>query len=159
MPRRYDDYEDDDDDDREIRSRRRRPPRRYEDDEDDDYDDEEPSAGGQIIPFKNGWALGAYYGSFISAILVLGALAMGLAVIGEVLTGKVFKALAIGVDVLGILLGPIAVILGIVGIRYSKMHRQAAGGGHAFVALFIGVLSTLIGLLLLIGFAVFAFSS
>jgi hypothetical protein len=156
MPRRDDDYEDDDDD-REIRSRRRRPPRRYEDDDDDEYDDDEPSAGGQIIPFKNGWALGAYYGSFVSAILVLGALAVGLAVIGEVLEGKTYKVITIGVVVLGILLGPIAAILGVVGMRYAKTHRQAAGGGHALVGLFIGVLSMLIGLLLLIGFAAFAY--
>jgi hypothetical protein len=159
MPRRDDDYEDDDDD-RDIRSRRRRPLRRYEEDDEDDEDyddDDEPSVGGKIIPYKNGWALGAYYGGFLSIILVLAALAMGVAA-GVDSLPKIFTSIAIGVAVLGILAGPIAAILGVVGMRYARRHRQAAGGGHAIVGILIGVLATLVGLLLVIGLAVFSFS-
>src|SRR5437867_3229474 len=123
MPRRDDYYDDDEDDDREIR-RRRLPRRRYEEeDEEDDDEDDEPSSGAKIFPYKNGWALGAYYGSFVSAILVLAALTLGVAVLGETVP-KGLIALAIGVDVLGILVGPIAAILGIVGMRYARTHSQ-----------------------------------
>lgn len=157
MPRRDDDY-DDDDDEREIRSRRRRPPRRYEEDEEDEEQDDyadEPSLGGKIIPYKNVLALAAYYGGFLSVILVLAALAIGVAAYVEMIP-KGFTPVAIGVDALGVLVGPLSVILGIFGMRYAKRHSQAKGGGHAIAGIFIGVLSTLAGLLLVVGFLVLA---
>jgi hypothetical protein len=46
-------------------------------------------------------------------------------------------------------------IAGFLGMRYAKRHRQAAGRGHAIIGMVLGMLSTLIGLLLLIGLAVF----
>jgi hypothetical protein len=160
MPRRADDY-DDEDDDREIRARRRRPPRRYDDDDDaedyvDDEDDDAPSVGAKIIPYRNGWALAAYYVAFLSAILVLVSLVLAVAVTGDSLP-KGFMPVAVGVAVFGIVLGPVAAILGFLGMRYSRAHRQAAGGGHAVIGIIIGALSALIGILVLVGVAVFAF--
>jgi hypothetical protein len=148
MPRR-DDYYDDDEDEREVR-RRHRPRRRYEEEyEEDDYDDE-PSSGGKIIPYKNGLALAAYYGGFISVIFVLAALATGIAVLVDMLS-KTWNAVAIGVAVLGILLGPLAMILGFLGMRYARTHPRAQGGGHAITGMIIGLLSALVGVLLLGG--------
>ena len=95
-------------------------------------------------------------GGLLLGIILTTALAMGVAV-GVDSLPKIFTSIAIGVAVLGILAGPIAAILGIVGMRYARQHRQAAGGGHAIVGILIGVLATLVGLLLVIGIAVLPF--
>jgi hypothetical protein len=42
---------------------------------------------------------------------------------------------------LGIFLAPVAVILGILGLRYAKAHPTAKGTGHAVVGIVLGSLS------------------
>ena len=44
----------------------------------------------------------------------------------------------------GLILGPAALMLGILGLRYSKEHPEAAGGGHAIAGIVLGILTTLL---------------
>ena len=102
----------DEDDDR---PRRRR-------DEDDYYEeDERPrrrrrrdegDATGGLIPYKNGKALAAYYTAVFSLIPCVGAI-----------------------------LGPIAVVLGVMGLNYAKQHPRASGQAHAIVGIVLGGLT------------------
>ncbi len=112
----------DDDEAYEERPRRRRreddddrPRRRRDYDDDDDYDDrprrrrrdeEEGDATGGLIPYKNGMALAAYYCGVFSLI-----------------------------PFLGLILGPIAFVLGILGLRYAGRHPKARGQVHAIVGI------------------------
>jgi hypothetical protein len=101
---------DDDDDDRP-----RRPRRRPRDDDDDDDDDDEGSTAGEaasiIVPYRNGMALGAYYCGIFGLI-----------------------------PFLGVILGPIAFILGILGLLYKRNHPKAHGTGHAFAGIILAPL-------------------
>jgi hypothetical protein len=76
-----------------------------------------------IIPYKNGRALAAYYFGVFSLI-----------------------------PCAGLLLGPAALILGILGLRYVKANPTAKGTGHAIAGIIMGGLTMLgnWGLLLLI---------
>ncbi|HEY7425268.1 MAG TPA: DUF4190 domain-containing protein [Gemmataceae bacterium] len=67
-----------------------------------------------IIPYKNGRALSAYYLGVFSLI-----------------------------PCVGLLLGPAALILGILGMRYVKAHPTAKGTGHALAGIIMGSLTTL----------------
>src|SRR5262249_42831092 len=67
-----------------------------------------------IIPYKNGRALAAYY---------LGVFGL--------------------IPCLGLLLGPAALILGILGMRYVKANPTAKGTGHAIAGIIMGSLATL----------------
>lgn len=67
-----------------------------------------------IIPYKNGRALIAYYLGVFSLI-----------------------------PCLGLLLGPAALVLGILGMRYVKAHPTAKGTGHAIAGIILGGLTTL----------------
>ncbi|HWG43350.1 MAG TPA: DUF4190 domain-containing protein [Gemmataceae bacterium] len=67
-----------------------------------------------IIPYKNGRALAAYYCGVFSFIPCAGSL-----------------------------LGPAALILGILGMRYVKAHPTAKGTGHAIAGIIMGALTTL----------------
>jgi hypothetical protein len=105
------------DEDEEDRPRTRR--RRDEDEEEED--DDRPrrrrrrrDAVEKIIPYHNPLALAAYYCGVFSLI-------PGLA----------------------LLLGPIAVILGILGIRSARVHERAGGIGHAITGLVLGILTTI----------------
>jgi hypothetical protein len=107
MPRHDDDYDDDDDD------RPRRPRRRARDDDDDDDDDEEgESTAGEaasiIVPYRNGMALASYYCGVFGLI-----------------------------PIIGLLLGPIAFILGILGFLYKRNHPNAHGTGHAIAGIIL----------------------
>src|SRR5262249_31152071 len=90
--------------------RRPRPRRRY-DDEDDDQIDEPVST---IIPYRNGYALAAYYCGVFGLIPLAGN---GLA--------------------------PLALVLGVLGLRYVRNHPTAKGTAHAIVGIVLGVLETL----------------
>jgi predicted Zn finger-like uncharacterized protein len=68
-----------------------------------------------IIPYKNARALTAYYLGVFSLI-----------------------------PCLGLLLGPAALILGILGIRYVKANPAAKGTGHAIAGIVLGSLTTLL---------------
>ena len=107
--RRTDDSDDEDD----------RPRRRRDEAYDEDYDDrtrrrrrrtsdEEDSTGG-LIPYKNGKALAAYYCGVFALI-----------------------------PCIGLILGPIALILGIMGLKYAKEHPRARGQAHAIVGIVLG---------------------
>jgi hypothetical protein len=41
------------------------------------------------------------------------------------------------------ILGPIALILGILGLNYVKAHPRAGGTGHAWAGVILGALTTL----------------
>ena len=116
----------DDDDDRPRRARRRRD----DDDEDDerprrkrrrrDDEDDDSDATGGVIPYKNGTALGAYYCGVFSFIPVLGCA-----------------------------LGPVAIILGVLGVLYANKHPKAKGTGHAI----FGIVAGLVGPFVVAGIA------
>jgi WD40 repeat protein len=67
-----------------------------------------------IIPYKNARALSAYYCGVFSLI-----------------------------PCLGLALGPIALVLGILGLRYVKAHPTAKGTGHAIAGVIMGGLTSL----------------
>jgi hypothetical protein len=113
-------------DEEEDRPRRRRP----RDDEDEEEDDiarrvrRESDATGGLIPYKNPRALIGYYMGVFSLI-----------------------------PCLGLVLGPVAIVLGILGLKFVKKHETAGGTAHAIVALVLGSLTTLghlVGILLLV---------
>lgn len=67
-----------------------------------------------LIPYKNGRALAAYYFGVFSLI-----------------------------PCLGLLLGPIALVLGILGLRFVSANPTAKGTGHAIAGIVLGGLTTL----------------
>jgi len=102
----------------------RRPARRdrYEGDDHDDADDPRPGRrppprrkGGDgfatIVPYKNGPALAAYYCGVFGLI-----------------------------PVIGFLLGPIALILGIIGLVHKKKNPKVHGTGHAIAGIVLGLI-------------------
>jgi hypothetical protein len=119
-----------------IRSDEPAPRRRENDDrlrpDEDDLDeqpvrrrrreDEEADATGGLIPYKNGKALAAYYCGVFSLI-----------------------------PCVGLILGPIALVLGILGWKYAKEHPRARGQGHAIAGIVLGLLVLLghLGVILL----------
>jgi hypothetical protein len=70
-----------------------------------------------VIPFRNAPALVGYYIAIFSLI-----------------------------PVLGLVLGPIAVVLGVLGLRRAKANPRAKGRVHAWVAIGLGGVVTLISL-------------
>lgn len=118
MPRRFDD--EDDEDDRPIRRRRRG----GEGDEDDNEEDDGPrrrrregDATGGLIPYKNAKALAAYYCAIFSLIPCVGAV-----------------------------LGPIAVVLGFLGLKHANQYPEASGKAHAYVGVILGGLTALLNI-------------
>lgn len=102
-----------------------RPRRRRDEDYDDDYEDEDElnererrrrknrgDATGGLIPYKNGKALAAYYCGVFSLI-----------------------------PFAGVLLGPIAVILGVLGLMHKKKYPKSRGTGHAIAGIVLGILA------------------
>jgi hypothetical protein len=124
MPRHDSDEEQEIRDVEEVESKRPRPARRRRDDDDDEFDNEENDVVGTLIPYKNGLALGAYYCGVFGLI-----------------------------PILGIILAPIAIVLGILGLRYSRRNPKARGAGHAITGIILGSLSTVghIGIGVLVG--------
>ncbi len=82
--------------------------------EDEDIRIRRPDAIETLIPYKNPLALIAYY---------LGVFAF--------------------IPCAGLLLGPAALIVGIMGIRYRNKHPTAGGLGHAITGVVLGSLTTL----------------
>ena len=120
---------DDDDDDRPRRAR----PRRDEDDDEErprrkrprDDDDETSDGTGGVIPYKNGQALAAYYCAVFSFIPIFGCV-----------------------------LGPVAVVLGVLGVMYANKYPKARGMGHAV----FGIVGGAVGPFFIAGVA-FAFGA
>ena len=109
-----------------------RPRRRRRDEDDlDDYDDVPPprrekhrkSSGGEgfatIVPFRNGPALAAYYCGVFGLI-----------------------------PVLGFILGPIAFILGIIGLVKKKKNPKVHGTGHAIAGIVLGMIDPVLWIVL-----------
>lgn len=138
---------DDDDDDR-PRPKKRPAPRDDDDDDDrprakrphrdeDDYDDrprsrsrrDEGDATGGVIPYKNPTALMSYYCGVFSLI-----------------------------PGLGLILGPIALVLAFLGFRAKSKNPQVKGTGHAIVGMVLGGLVTLGHIVLIILMVVGIFS-
>ena len=100
----------------EEEERRPRRSRRDRDDDDDDYDRRRgPTSSGvdQVIPYHNPKALIAYYLGVFSLI-----------------------------PIVGLALGPAALILGILGIRASNANPKAHGMVHAIVGIVLGASSS-----------------
>ncbi|HEV3444171.1 MAG TPA: zinc ribbon domain-containing protein [Gemmataceae bacterium] len=108
-----------------------RPRRRVAEDEDEDVEEYEPrrrrrsvrradegdEVVSTIIPYKNPKALAGYYCGIFSLF-----------------------------PILGFILGPLALTLGIMGLRYVKRKPQAHGTVHAIIAIIGGIFGTLISL-------------
>jgi hypothetical protein len=94
--------------------RRRRAARPLREDEDDDIRIRRPDVVETFIPYKNPLALIAYYVGVFAVI-----------------------------PCAGLLLGPAALVLGIMGIRYRNKHPTAGGLGHAITGVVLGSLTTL----------------
>jgi hypothetical protein len=68
-----------------------------------------------LIPYTNGRALGAYYCGVFAII-----------------------------PCAGLILGPIALILGVLGLRFANEHPTAKGKGHAIAGIVLGLLTTIV---------------
>lgn len=114
-----------DDDEEETKPRKR--PRAEEDDEDDEEDEAPRKKKGSgkkgsgsgalttVIPYKNKAALSAYYCGVFGLI-------MGL----------------------GFILGPIAAMLGILGLAKARMMPEAKGTGHAIAGIILGIVDVIL---------------
>jgi hypothetical protein len=112
-PSRRRDEEFEEEDDRPRRRRRVRD----EEDEDDDYPDvRKRNDGGlnTLIPYRNPTALTGYYVGVFSLI-----------------------------PCFALILGPAAIVLGSMGMRYRKKNPTAGGMAHAIVALVLGSITSL----------------
>jgi hypothetical protein len=94
--------------------RRRRAARPPREDDDDDVRIRQPGTIETLIPYKNPMGLIAYYLGVFSFI-----------------------------PCVGLLLGPAALVLGIMGIRYRNKHPTAGGLGHAITGVVLGSLTSL----------------
>jgi hypothetical protein len=74
-------------------------------------DEEEGDVTGGVIPYKNGRALASYYCGVFSLI-----------------------------PCVGMVLGPIAIILGFLGFSYANKHPKASGKAHAVVGIILGMI-------------------
>ena len=93
--------------------------RRRDEDDLDDYDDlpperRRPRRDGEgfatLVPYRNGPALAAYYTGVFGLI-----------------------------PILGFILGPVAFILGIIGLVKARKNPKAHGTGHAIAGIVLGV--------------------
>ena len=100
-------------------------------DEDEEYEDPQrfrrKDAVETLIPYKNPMGLMAYYAGVFALI-----------------------------PCVGLVLGPAAFILGILGIRYAGKYPTAGGKGHAIAGIVLGTLVVLGHLAVVVFFAVMA---
>lgn len=99
--------------------------RRRRDDDDLDRIRDEGDATGGLIPYKNPQALIAYYLGVFSLI-----------------------------PCAGMLLGPAALLLGILGLNYKRSHPTSGGTAHAIVGIVVGSLTSLAHLVVIFLFFV-----
>jgi hypothetical protein len=91
-----------------------------------------------FIPYRNPQGLIAYYLGVFALIPCVGLL-VGPADYLTWWCPNLRRLLACA----GLLLGPAALILGILGYRYSQRHPTARGGGHAIAGIVLGLLTAL----------------
>jgi hypothetical protein len=94
---------------------KRRRPADYDDDYDDDRADYDDDPVQTIVPYKNVRALLAYYCGIFSLI-----------------------------PIAGFLIGPAAILLGILGYRYGSKNPSAKGAGHAVAGIVFGVIGVIL---------------
>jgi hypothetical protein len=94
----------------------------------DDEDDGDDGIA-VLIPYKNGRALAAYYCGVFALI-----------------------------PCVGLILGPIAFIFGILGLRYAHEHPRARGTGHAIAGIVLGGLVFVAHVAIIVVFAIAAAS-
>jgi hypothetical protein len=104
----------DDEFQQEAPEQRRKRPARPPREDDDDVRIRQPDVVETFIPYKNPLGLIAYYVGVFAVI-----------------------------PCAGLLLGPAALVLGIMGIRYRNKHPTAGGLGHAITGVVLGSLTTL----------------
>ena len=92
-----------------------RPRRRPRDEEDRPRRREEGDVTGGLIPYKNGKALAAYYTGIFGLIPCIGSV-----------------------------LGPIAVVLGFLGLGHASKYPESKGRAHAIVGIALGLVETLL---------------
>ncbi len=80
----------------------------------DDYDDDDGDATGELIPYKNAMALAGYYCGVVGLL-----------------------------PVLGLVLGPLAIVFSILGLRHKARHPAHGGTAHAIVGIVLGALAAL----------------
>jgi hypothetical protein len=104
-------------------SRRPKPPPRGEDDLDENRFRRDDDVVQTFIPYKNPKSLVAYYCGVFGLI-----------------------------PCLGLILGPIALIFGILAWKYSNRHPTAGGLGHAITGVILGTVTSLLnyGVLILV---------
>jgi uncharacterized protein YqgC (DUF456 family) len=90
-------------------------PKRRDDPEDEDYYDEDRprrkgGAVSHVVPFRNPCALAGYYCGFVALL-----------------------------PAIGILLGPLATLLGVIGFIKARENPQAHGTGHAITGVILGL--------------------
>ncbi len=101
---------------------RRRRPARADDDRDEGDDrprrrrrrDYDPDPTGGLIPLRNGMALAAYYCGVFSFI-----------------------------PCFGMVLGPLAIVFGFLGLSHARKYPDAKGKGHSLAGIVCGGVSTL----------------
>jgi hypothetical protein len=113
-----------DDDFDEVRPVRRRSRQDWDDEPEAEERDSEGDVTGGIIPYKNPLALTSYY---------LGVFGL--------------------IPCLGLLLGPVAIVTGVLGLRYRSQNRLARGGLHAVIGLVFGSVVLVIHIAVIVVFA------
>ena len=124
---------DDREDDEPRRARRPLRDDGYEDEDDDRPrrrrrrdDDEDGDATGGLIPYKNGMALAGYYCGVVGLL-----------------------------PVLGLVLGVLAIVFGILGLKHKSRHPAHGGTAHTIVGIVLGAFGALynwlVAILILIG--------
>jgi hypothetical protein len=111
MPRRDSDEDEEIRDVEEVESKRPRSLQVRHNDEDLE-EDEGVDVVETMIPYRNGLALGAYYCGVFGFI-----------------------------PILGFMLAPMAIVLGFLGLRHSRKHTNARGGGHAIAGIILGIVA------------------
>lgn len=120
---------------------RRRPEEDDEYDEDDFADtDDDRTAVARVIPYHNKTALIGYYCAIFSLIP---AVVFPFVMFTDRAFPEEFGYLNLVLPIAGVVLGGLAVVLGIVGLVHARNNRRAGGGGHAGTALFLGLVTFL----------------
>jgi hypothetical protein len=140
------------DEEKDNRPPKRSGPARRRDEYDDDEEDRprrqrSKRALSGVIPYRNGMALAAYYCGFGSLIAILGTFLL-VKVMGDGGPGKSQWLFILGLG-LGGVLAPLAVIFGILGLKYASDNPEAKGTGHALTGLVMGGLE-IVGLIAIV---------
>jgi hypothetical protein len=108
----------------------------------DDEDVDEPGAVATIIPYRNGKALASYYLGMLCLLLIAIIMVVtAVALVKREPSMLAFYGLAAPA---GVLLGPLTLLLGILGLRSAILKPSARGKGHAVFGTLFGLLTTVL---------------